>query len=367
MPKPNVNIVTFSSCHLLLIFRISSAAADCHAVPHCIQSVWIHKTLPPDNSEVCQTCLDMVKQARDQLLSNDTQELIKEVFEGSCDLLHVKPIVKECIKIADNYIPELVDTLASQMNPQVVCHVAGLCNNERIHKLALEKTAILKQDTCEGCHTVVDVMQSKLKQASKDDVLEGFLMVHEIKKTRKNRSLFFISLLLGVRQVGQLLRRVQQHNRHIFQRYLHIFTSELQFERCVSDGGRMFRPIPHSCRDYTKIAHRLCPGEVKLAKITRFPPHFNDFFVRSGDDLPCELCEQLVQHLRELLIANTTEMEFKQVLQGLCKQTKSFKDQCLDLVDEYYSVAYNFLLSELNSTVACGIIGICPANVKVIN
>lgn len=50
-----------------------SAAADCRAVKHCIQTVWIHKNLPPDNSEVCQTCLDMVKQARDQLLSNDTQ------------------------------------------------------------------------------------------------------------------------------------------------------------------------------------------------------------------------------------------------------------------------------------------------------
>jgi saposin len=81
-----------------------TTAANCRAVKHCIQTVWIHKELPPDSSSVCQTCLDMVKQARDQLESNETQELIKEVFEGSCALLHFKTIVKECDKIADEYI-----------------------------------------------------------------------------------------------------------------------------------------------------------------------------------------------------------------------------------------------------------------------
>lgn len=81
--------------------------------------------------------------------------------------------------------------------------------------------------------------------------------------------------------------------------------------------------------------------------------------------MPCELCEQLVQHLRDLLIANTTESEFKQVLEGLCKQTNSFKDECLNLVEQYYDVAYGFLINDLNSTVACGLIGICPASDKV--
>lgn len=49
--------------------------------------------------------------------------------------------------------------------------------------------------------------------------------------------------------------------------------------------------------------------------------------VEVGDDLPCKLCEQLVGHLKDLLVANTTEIEFKEVLLGLCKQTKSFADE----------------------------------------
>lgn len=48
-----------------------------------------------------------------------------------------------------------------------------------------------------------------------------------------------------------------------------------------------------------------------------------------NDDLPCMLCKQLVSHLKDLLVANTTETEFKEVLKGLCKQTESFSTEVL--------------------------------------
>jgi saposin len=63
----------------------------------------------------------MVKQARDQLESNETMDEIRQVFEGSCDLIPIKVVAKECRKMADDFIPELVEALASQMNPQVIC------------------------------------------------------------------------------------------------------------------------------------------------------------------------------------------------------------------------------------------------------
>jgi len=103
--------------------------------------------VPEDNDSVCGICKDMVKQARDQLESNQTQQDLKDVFEGSCKLIHIKPIVDECIKIVDQFIPELVETLASQMNPSVVCSVAGLCNNAHIDKLLTEYQTLIKVRT----------------------------------------------------------------------------------------------------------------------------------------------------------------------------------------------------------------------------
>ena len=61
----------------------------------------------------------MVAEARGQLESNETMEELKQVFEGSCDLIPLKVVKKECKRLADDFIPELVEALSSQMNPQV--------------------------------------------------------------------------------------------------------------------------------------------------------------------------------------------------------------------------------------------------------
>lgn len=86
---------------------------------HCISAVWEKQRVPEDTDSICKICLDMVGQARDQLESNETMEEIREVFDGSCDLIPLNVVKKECKRLADDFIPELVETLASQMNPQV--------------------------------------------------------------------------------------------------------------------------------------------------------------------------------------------------------------------------------------------------------
>lgn len=63
-----------------------------------------------------------------------------------------------------------------------------------------------------------------------------------------------------------------------------------------------------------------------------------------------------------MLVANTTETEFKNVLEGICKQTKSFKSECLSLADQYYDIIYAKLTQNLDPDGACFMIGICPKN-----
>ena len=84
--------------------------------------------------QVCTICKEMVGEARDTLMSNETQvpqlqpqgnvypcklkqEELREVFDGSCDLIPVGLIAKECKALVEQFVPELVETLASEMNP----------------------------------------------------------------------------------------------------------------------------------------------------------------------------------------------------------------------------------------------------------
>lgn len=70
-----------------------------------------------------------------------------------------------------------------------------------------------------------------------------------------------------------------------------------------------------------------------------------------------------VFNFRDVLTANTTETEFKQVLEGLCKQTKSFKAECLSIADEYYDKIYETLTKNLDPEGACFFVGVCPKGV----
>jgi hypothetical protein len=73
--------------------------------------------------------------------------------------------------------------------------------------------------------------------------------------------------------------------------------------------------------------------------------------VKPKDDLPCEFCEQIVIHLRDVLIANTTEEEFEEILKGLCMQTRSFKDEVSTHLTKnlLFEVKFEFALTPTQS------------------
>ncbi|EDW67622.2 prosaposin [Drosophila virilis] len=324
-----------------------SNAKDCRATRHCIQTVWEKRVVPVDTDSICQICKDMVTQARDQLRSNETEEELKEVFEGSCKLIPVKLVQKECITLADNFIPELVEALSSQMNPDQVCSVAGLCNSARIDELmkqayqgALDGTlkedeVVIKKESeqlekketgptqlsCGNCNLLSRKMQSKFESTNRDNMVEQLL--HWC-GTMSSFSDACANLVLTY--FNDMYEHVQQH---------------LQMDGLCHLSG-VCAARYHQHEDDVKEPEALTTLE------------------GVGDDIPCALCEQLVKHLRDVLVANTTETEFKQVLEGFCKQSRGFKDECISIVDQYYHVIYSTLVNNLDANGTCFLIGVCP-------
>ncbi|XP_076629716.1 prosaposin isoform X2 [Colletes latitarsis] len=319
-------------------------ASGCNATKHCIKTTWTDMKVPEDNDNVCGICKDMVQQARDQLESNQTQNDLKDVFEGSCKLMRIKPIVNECIKIVDQYIPDLVETLASQMNPSVVCSVAGLCNSAHIDKL-LKESAIkvnkiktldddeLEPDECTKCHTVAAHMEYKLNHTPRDKMLQQMLNLCAQFDTFTDACSATILTYFNT-----LYDHLQKN-----------FNTQ---NICHLSGQCSANFHKHEDTDKTPKVEIRPLSSVGMVDVS--------------DDLPCKLCEQLVGHLRDLLVANTTEVEFRLVLDGLCKQTKSFRSECTSIVDEYYPEIYSYLTKNLNTYAVCQMSGICPAPGKII-
>ena len=324
-------------------------AAGCNATKHCINAVWKDMEVPEDTDTVCGVCKDVVNQARDQLESNQTVDDLRAVFEGSCRLIRIKVIVKECITIVNQFIPDLVETLASEMNPSVVCSIAGLCNSPRIDKLlqdyehnkpeldainsrSLEKDE-LEPDECSKCYTVAKHMEYKLSNTPRDKMLRQMLnLCAELGS-------FTDACSATVLTYFETIRTHLKEN----------FNAE---NICHLSGQCSAKFHKHEDTDTTPKVEIRPLSSVGMVDVS--------------DDLPCKLCEQLVGHLRDLLVANTTEAEFQQVLKGLCQQTHSFASECTAVVDEYYPEIYEYLTRRLNSNAVCQLSGICPAPEKAV-
>lgn len=302
-----------------------TTAADCNAVHHCIHSVWEQEVpIEKDKSSVCQTCMDMVKMARDQLRSNETEEELRQVLEGTCNVIPEKIVRKECDKMMDSLGSYIVDTLSSEMDPAVVCSVAGLCYNDKF-----KNVKVMVPLNCQNCQGLMQQVERNIESASSSDIRR---VLTNICQKLGSFEHVCLSLLENHMNTMELLVR----NNIV--------------ARPVCDLAGVCTQAFHSHSDNYPYAPRL-PQDVQV------------FDAMPEEDLPCDLCVQLVKHLRDILITNTTEEEFKMVLVGLCKMS-DFKDECDEFVVQYFDAVYHFLVYELNGKVLCAEIKICPNNTR---
>jgi len=287
---------------------------ECGATRHCIDNVWSKMRVPQDNDDVCTVCKNMVTEARDTLRSNETQEELKEVFEGSCALIPIKVIRHECDNLVDEFVPELVETLSSEMNPDLVCSTAGLCNSARIDNLLKSYYASNPRKTeCDFCKAETVKIKRKIREIAKDDVEDKLLEACGLLGSYSDACR--ATLIDNFDAVYRMLQRINEQ------------------EVCDAVG--------------------LCSES-----LNKVPAVYRS---SQPQDVQCEFCEKVIQHWVDTWTANTTQDEFKEVLEALCQKLDrtSRVKHCLHIVDDYYLPWFNFLLHEINPKQICAMVGLC--------
>eukprot|EP00092_Neocalanus_flemingeri_P033617 GFUD01036545.1.p1 GENE.GFUD01036545.1~~GFUD01036545.1.p1 ORF type:complete len:893 (-),score=233.50 GFUD01036545.1:245-2923(-) len=289
-------------------------ASECSAVKHCVAAVWQNEKVPQDDDEVCKICKDMVGQARDTLMSNETQEELKEVLEGSCDLIPLAIIAKECKTLSDQFIPELIETLASEMNPDTVCTVAGLCNSERIDKM-LEKVemqgVVQYGGDCNICRQGARKTKLQLQKMTQDQVEDRMLE------------------LCG---------------------YTGSFSNACM-ETALEESDGIYKMLTEQFNEEICDLSGLCSQSFEKVPAT---------IIKEGEDIQCEFCEKVIKHWLDVYASNASLAEFKAMMDGICeKLDKKNSVHCKHIVDDYYIPAFEFLRNELDPHMLCSVVGLC--------
>lgn len=302
-----------------LFFLINRNAKKCNAIDFCIQTVWQTHSVKIDSNPLCDDCKDWVKQARDLITNKETSDKIIGALELSCQLCPNTNGRNKCKQLIEDNVHEIIKLLESQMDPDAICSAIHLCNNAGFTEMFAKGTTDedeksreeLLPFTCGQCSIIGSYIESKFKSLSLDEVLEGSLKV--CGETSSFSDSCMNVVLKNSDEVIDFLRKQITRN--------------------------------NLCRATCAGHNQYSEGIVTV-----------DFV---DSTIPCTLCEQLMLHLRELLIANTTEIEFKNVLEGFCSQMPKIQDECVSITEQYYDHIYQFLVDGLDANKTCVLIGIC--------
>jgi len=259
---------------------------------------------------------------------------IRQVLEGSCNLIPLKIVSSECVKLADDFIPELIDTLASRMDPNAVCSISGLCNSAYIDELLGEMKELvpkkassvdLSTDSCPKCSYFMGKVVGYFRKMKEEDL--------------KNKMLEACGHLDSYSD-GCRMAVIEDFDT-IFS---HVQNDMDPDEICGLIGLCQLSSI-HKVGDTaysTGIAVWTPPAGV------------------SDDDLECDFCKQLTEYVRKWLVADTTKVEFADIVKGLCRQTGKYRQECLDIARQYGKPLYQMLIDVMDPEEVCERIGVCP-------
>jgi len=280
-------------------------AAQCGQISHCIQSVWMKQRVDIDTDEVCHICKDMVGQARNTLMSNETQEELLEVFEGSCKLIPIKVIRKECYSLTDKYIPQLVETISSELNPDSVCSVTGLCNSDRIDDMLGD--IHLKNGTCTTCQDQMSPAQRTLVSMSDADLEDKLVGLCRYTDSYSDACIY--TVMSDLPTLRAMLQSLVSPD---------VCTKSL----CLS-------------KDIVNLSQQ-------------------------SEGIGFTFCTKLVQHWLDVYASNSTLEHLKEHLEGLCDRLEeSYSVKCKRIVDHYYE-PISESIERLDANKVCSAIGLTP-------
>ncbi|XP_075215807.1 prosaposin isoform X2 [Lycorma delicatula] len=323
------------------------SASDCGSLKHCFETVWLHQNLPKeDSSSICNTCVDYVSTVKEATSNNITVHQMEIVLDAFCHLIPQYIIGRECAFAVNHFLPDIQSYIKS-VDPHVFCSTIFLCDpiktnskyfevkqiqvssKSEIHSLtsdasdtksvAVSEENVQKKLACRDCYTLVTTGKKIFSRASKDEVLNKMIEICERLSSFSDAcSAYVISYFTSLYDHLSLMRAD---------------------DVCHLSGV---------CDELYHF-HEMTP-ELETA-VKNAPEDANDEV--------CDFCEALVDHVKDTLTANTTADEFRKVLEGICKQTGSFEDQCLELADNYYEIVYQFIVTELDGKEVCKVIRLC--------
>lgn len=295
-------------------------AIKCSAVKHCLATVWSNDLLKEhaffDN---CDVCVKFFKGAKD-FLEDETMRKTAVLLmkEEICPLFG--EFEKTCRVAVDHYANDILDFLASRIDPDAICKVVHICpDNGTVVQMFKLKDAKRFDDvdgskgTCEMCKFLIDELKKFIGSEPTEEKIEEALekLCSLMPESMKHACDDF------VKKYSQLIIKLLLEN---------------------MDTVKICEAV-HLCPDSVEK----CPKKSGMTSIDK-----------------CEVCEIIMGFLEGLLELNSTVEQIERAALKVCNFLPcQYKDFCDDLIEEYMPLIVKALVEKIKPHEACELLNMC--------
>lgn len=294
-----------------------------------------------DPSPECILCQYVVREIKQMIGTNTTEEQIIQALEKVCSYMPEK-YTKQCKQFVDTYGHMIIELLIQEMDPEAVCVQIGLCTGtaqsaaDGIAAIPLRPTQgatakKLEADPTPQC-MVCEMIVTELKQMIGDNATEEQI-IQSIEK---------VCRVLPEKYAKQCKEFVDTYGHMVIK----LLLEELDPEQICTQLGL--------CADTHKS---LAPGKA-------LPPIRVNYPI-VGSSEACAVCETIIQYLEALLEQGSTMEQIEALMGKLCGYLPDkIVHQCENLVKQYGDLIIHYVSTMAPPREVCKLMKVCDDTVS---
>ncbi|XP_061168001.1 uncharacterized protein LOC133176955 [Saccostrea echinata] len=299
--------------------------------------------LPGNTTKICVDCVAFFGDIKQMISDNATVEQVKDMLKNVvCTQLSSSEGL--CDFIVDELVPELLQVLGGEVEPQVLCNMLGFCQGTNIYKALvsriqyrtdlkkINKAKIGGVEECDMCKEVMTKVRDMDRDPANQEKVKNFIKTELCEK-------------LGA-VANECKTAVDEYGGIIFE----LIASELDPTTVCTMLG--------FCKSASYVAAKpILPGvQVKPKVEAQAKPKAGEL---------CDLCQIVINELDSMITKNSTTQEIEQALAAVCDRLPAqFKDACSDLVKQYAPAILDIIGQELDPLRVCTLLKLCTSESK---
>ncbi|XP_062575849.1 prosaposin-like isoform X2 [Saccostrea cucullata] len=299
--------------------------------------------MPGNTTKICKDCVAFFGDIKQMISDNATVEQIKDMLKNVvCTQLSSSEGL--CDFVVDELVPELLQVLGGEVEPQVLCNMLGFCQGTNIYKALvsriqfrtelkkINKGKIGGTEECDMCKEVMTKVRDMDRDPANQEKVKNFIKTELCEK-------------LGA-LADQCKTAVDEYGGILFE----LIASELDPASVCTMLG--------FCKSASYVAAKpILPGVQMKPKVEiQAKPKAGEL---------CDLCQMAINELDSMITKNSTTQEIEQALAAVCDRLPAqFKDECKDFVKQYAPAILDIIGQELDPLRVCTLLKLCTSESK---